>query len=165
VILRSLVLAALLVGGCSMYSQRMTVDERTTQGPRAEDFWEARMRLANGRPPNFEERQHFFDDLSSKIGRYLREHQEAANNPLTLQAFRFVHQVTAGMDAGQVAVLLGEPLEKSTDAAHMANLARRHWGDLRGRTDEAWVYPFGWTVYLDKAKVVDLVQYVPGLIP
>jgi len=160
VILRSLVLAALL-GGCALYQQQMMLDERTTQGPRSEDLWETRVRLVNGRAPNFEEKQHFLDDLQNRISRYLREHQDAANNSLTVQSFTHWHQVTAGMEAGQVEVLLGPPLDKTTDAAQMQNWARRHWPDLRGRTDEAWSYPGGWTVYLDKAKVVDLTQYAP----
>ena len=164
--LRSLALVAvvtLVAGGCgAMYPPAMTADQRTSQGPRAEDFWETRMRLANGRAPTFEEKQHFHDGLSTRIGRYLREHEDAANDALTLQSFRFLHQVTAGMDAGQVEVLLGPAVIKTTDAAQMQNFARRHWPDLRERVDEAWSYPFGWTVYLEKSKVVDLTQYVPG---
>jgi hypothetical protein len=65
------------------------------------------------------------------------------------------------MDKEQVTILLGAPLTLSTDAAQMATWARRHWPDLRGRADEAWTYPLGWTVFFEKGKVVDLTQYLP----
>jgi len=87
---------------------------------------------ANGRQPTFEERRHFQDDLETRISKYLREHEERRSNPLTLQAFRNLHQVAAGMDKGQVEVLLGPPLTTSDDAQQMANWARRHWQGIRG---------------------------------
>jgi hypothetical protein len=152
--------AVVLLTGCRMFSDpKKYVDQRTTQGPTADDFWTARVVMQTGRSPNFEEKRHYHDELDRTISAYLRENEAAASDMLTLQAFRFLHQVTAGMQKQQVAILLGIPLSSSIDPAQMQSWARRHWPDLRGRTDEAWVYPFGWTVYFDKGKVVELTQY------
>ena len=68
----------------------------------------------------------------------------------------------AGMDKGQVEVLLGPAFTTSDDAQQMANWARRHWPLVRGRADEAWGYPFGWFFYFDKGKVVAITQYLEG---
>jgi len=94
--------------------------------------------------------------------KYLRENEAAASDPITMPAFRQLHQVTSGMDKSQVELLLGPPFSISADAQQMANWARRHWPEIRGRADEAWGYPFGWIVYFDKCKVVDITQYRPG---
>ncbi len=157
----SAVLAAVLLAGCSIATQ--TVDQRTSQGPTADLFWTTQLITANGRQPTFEEKRHFNDDLEARISKYLREHEEAASNPLTVQAFRNLHQVTAGMEKGQVEVLLGPPFTTSDDAQQMANWARRHWPAIRGRADEAWGYPHGWIFYFDKGKLVDITQYLEGV--
>ena len=157
----ALVLAAVVLGtGCAGLTQ--TVDERTSQGPTADEFWMTKMLSSNGRYPTFEEKRHFQDELDARIARYLRENQQAASDPLTVQAFRNLHQVTAGMQKGQVEVLLGTPFTTSDDAQQMANWARRHWPEIRGRADEAWGYPFGWIFYFNKGKLVDITQYLPG---
>ena len=157
----SALFAAVLLAGCSVATH--TVDQRTSQGPTADLFWTTQVIAANGRQPTFEERRHFQDDLETRISKYLREHEEAASNPLTLQAFRNLHQVAAGMDKGQVEVLLGPPLTTSDDAQQMANWARRHWQGIRGRADEAWGYPYGWIFYFNKGKLVDITQYLEGV--
>jgi hypothetical protein len=160
----ALVLAAVVLGtGCAGLTQ--TVDERTSQGPTADEFWMTKMLSSNGRYPTFEEKRHFQDDLDARISKYLREHEDAASDPLTVQAFRNLHQVTAGMQKGQVEVLLGTPFTTSDDAQQMANWARRHWPEIRGRADEAWGYPFGWIFYFNKGKLVDITQYLPGSFP
>jgi len=160
----ALVLAALVLGtGCAGLSQ--TIDERTSQGPTADEFWMTKMLSTNGRYPTFEEKRHFQDDLDARISKYLREHQDAASDPLTVPAFRNLHQVTAGMQKGQVEVLLGTPFTTSDDAQQMANWARRHWPEIRGRADEAWGYPFGWIFYFSKGKLVEITHYLPGSFP
>ena len=153
-------LAALVLGGCSVATR--TIDESTSQGPTADDMWTKQVVAANGRMPTFEEKRHFEDMLGERIAKYLREHEDAASNTLTLQTFRFLHQVTVGMDKGQVDVLLGPAFTTSDDAQQMANWARRHWPLIRGRADEAWGYPFGWFFYFDKGKVVAITQYLEG---
>ena len=154
-------LAALVLGGCSVATR--TIDESTSQGPTADDMWTKQVVAANGRMPTFEEKRHFEDVLGERISKYLREHEEAASNPLTVQAFRNLHQVTAGMEKGQVEVLLGPPFTTSDDAQQMANWARRHWQAIRGRADEAWGYPYGWIFYFNKGKLVDITQYLEGV--
>ena len=156
----ALLIISALVAGCALASQ--TKDQRTTQGPTADEFWLTKMLATNGRYPTFEEKRHFEDDLDARIAKYLREHEDAASDPLTVPAFRTLHQVTAGMQKGQVEVLLGPPFTTSDDAQQMANWARRHWSEIRGRADEAWGYPYGWIFYFNKGKLVDITQYLPG---
>jgi hypothetical protein len=60
-------------------------------------------------------------------------------------------------------VLLGAPFTTSDDAQQMANWARRHWPQIRGRADEAWGYPYGWIFYFNKGKVVDITQFMPNM--
>jgi len=153
-------LAALVLGGCSVATR--TIDESTSQGPTADDMWTKQVVAANGRMPTFEEKRHFEDVLGERISKYLREHEDAASNTLTVPAFRFLHQATVGMDKGQVEVLLGPAFTTSDDAQQMANWARRHWPLIRGRADEAWGYPFGWFFYFDKGKIVAITQYLEG---
>ena len=151
-------LAVVLLAGCAVTTH--TINQRTSQGPTADEFWTTKVIAANGRAPTFEEKRHFQDDLEARMAKYLREHEAAASDPLTMQAFRFLHQVTVGMDKGQVEILLGSAFTTSDDAQQMANWARRHWPDIRGRADEAWGYPYGWIFYFDKGKLVDITQYL-----
>ena len=147
-----------VLAGCSVLLP--PIDQRTTQGPTAAEFWTVRMMQQTGRSPSFEEKRHFEEDLDERIGRYLREHEDAASS-LTVLSFRSLRQVTVGMDKAQVEILLGAPLTTTRDAAQMQNLARHHWPEIRGKADEAWSYPRGWVVYFSKSKVVDITQYVP----
>jgi len=157
------VLAAVaLLAGCALSRSLSTVDQRTSQGPTADEFWTTKMLTVNNRFPSFEEKRHFNDDLDARISKYLREHEVAASDQLTVQSFRNLHQVTAGMEKGQVEVLLGPPFSTSDDAQQMMNWARRHWPDIRGRADEAWGYPHGWIFYFNKGKLVDITQFLPG---
>jgi hypothetical protein len=157
--------AILLLPACGLMSgnYKETIDQRTSQGPVADELWERSIALSNGRSPTFEEKQHFADELEERIGKYLRQNEEAASDLKTLQAFRFSHQVTVGMHKDQVEVLLGKPFSYTDDAQQMANWARRHWPAIRGRADLAWTYPAGWIIYFDKDRVVDITQYLPGL--
>lgn len=148
----------LLLAGCATFDP--TIDQRTTQGPTATEFWTVRMMQQTGRAPSFEEKRHFDEEMDDRIGRYLRENQDAASS-MTLMSFRSLKQITVGMDTGQVEILLGRPLTTTRDAAQMQNFARHHWPEIRGKADEAWRYPRGWVVYFSKSKVVDLTQYLP----
>jgi hypothetical protein len=148
----------LLAAGCATFVP--TIDERTSQGPTATEFWTVRTMQQTGRAPSFEEKRHFDEEMDDRIGRYLRDHQDAANS-LTVMSFRSMKQVTVGMETGQVEILLGAPLTTTRDAAQMQNLARHHWSEIRGKADEAWSYPHGWVVYFSKSKVVDITRYVP----
>ena len=55
-------------------------EQRTTQGPTAEQLWLLRVAQQNGREPTFEERVHWLDQLDARISRYLIEHPEVANS-------------------------------------------------------------------------------------
>ena len=138
------------------------LDQRTTQGPTAAELWTARVMQQTGRAPSFEERRHFEDEIDERIGRYLREHQEAANST-TVMSFRSLRQVTVGMDKAQVEILLGPPLATTRDPAQMQSFARHHWPEIRDKAkpDEAWSYPFGWVVYFSRSRVADITQYLP----
>jgi hypothetical protein len=148
-----------LLAGCATLLPPL--DQRTTQGPTALEFWTVRVMQQTGRSPSFEEKRHFEEDLDERIGRYLREHDAAASS-LTVLSFRSLRQVTVGMDKAQVEVLLGAPLTTTRDAAQMQNFARQHWPDIRDKSkpDEAWSYPFGWVVYFSNSRVVDITQYL-----
>jgi hypothetical protein len=148
----------LLVAGCETFYP--PIDQRTTQGPTATEFWTVRVMEATGRAPSFEEKQHFADELDERISRYLRDHPDAAN-ALNVSSFRFHKQVTVGMDRAQVEVLLGTPATTTRDAAQMQNFARRHWSEIRGKADEAWMYPYGWVIYFSNERVVDITQHLP----
>jgi len=87
----------LLAAGCSTF--RPTIDQRTTQGPTALEFWTVRVMQQTGRAPTFEEKRHFETQMDDRISRYLGEHQEAASS-LTVMSFRALKQVTVGMERG-----------------------------------------------------------------
>jgi hypothetical protein len=148
-----------LLAGCATLIP--PIDQRTTQGPTALEFWTVRVMQQTGRSPSFEEKRHFEEDLDERIGRYLREHDDAASS-LTVLSFRSLRQVTVGMDKAQVEILLGAPLTTTRDAAQMQNFARHHWPDIRDKSkpDEAWSYPFGWVVFFSNSRVVDITQYL-----
>ena len=96
------------VGGCIM--PRAGVEQITPQGPTAETMFKLRSVYANGREPNFDERQQWDSQIEQKISTYLREHPDKAN-ALNVSTFRFLRQVTVGMDQEQVLILLGAPVE------------------------------------------------------
>ena len=152
-------LLLLLLAGCATILP--PIDQRTTQGPTAAEFWTARMMVQTGRSPSFEEKRHFEDEMDERIGRYLREHEEAASSS-TVLSFRSLRQVTVGMDKAQVEILLGAPVTTTRDPAQMQSLARHHWPEIRdkARPDEAWTYPFGWVVYFRQSRVADITQYL-----
>jgi hypothetical protein len=149
-----------LLSGC-MLTKRAPLEQRTTQGPLAETFWTTAILIQNGRPPTFEEKRHWEDDIDGRIATYLRTHQEAASS-LTLGSFRFHKQVVVGMDKEQVSILLGPQMRSSKDAAEMRNVARGYWPAIRGKASEVLVYPLGWAFFFEGDKLIDITQYVPG---
>jgi hypothetical protein len=135
-------------------------EQRTTQGPLAEDLWTTMVILANGREPNFDERRHWTNQIELKISQYLHQHPEVANS-LDVSTFRFVRQVSVGQTKEQVLILLGPPLVATTDPAEIEQLARAYWPAVRGTSAaEAWVYPAGWRLYFKDSRVVDITQYL-----
>jgi len=154
---RILLVASLLVlVACASYR---TKEQRTTQGPLAEDMWMHHVILANGREPNFDERRHWNNQMELKISQYLYKNPEAANS-LEVSTFRFTRQVSIGQSDEQVLILLGPPSAKTSDQAEMEKLARGYWPSIKGSASEVWVYPAGWRLYFKDSKVVDITQYL-----
>jgi hypothetical protein len=149
--------AVLLLAGCATWGP--SLEQRTTQGPTARQFWMLRMMLANDREPTLDERRHFEDQLEIQIQRYLAVHPEAAN-ALHVSSFRFTRQVVAGMAKEQVLILLGPPEGVTENQAEMEKLARRYWKQIEGNVTEAWVYPLGWRFYFAGQNLVEITQYL-----
>jgi hypothetical protein len=151
-----LVAGVLILTACAAYRVK---EQRTTQGPMAEDVFINSVIMANGREPNFDERRHWNNQIDLKISQYLHRHHDTANS-LDVSTFRFVRQVSVGQTAEQVLILLGPPIAKTTDAAEMEKLARKYWPSIKGKATETWVYPAGWNLYFKDATVVDITQYL-----
>jgi hypothetical protein len=152
--------AALLTAACAVTQPTL---ERTTRGPNAEELFIAQSVAANGRPPSFDEKRVWQDQMDEKVFKYLREHPELESTS-RYSEFRFWRQVAPGSTPGEVKVLLGEPREQTIDPALMGALGEQHWVALRPTAKEAWVYPLGWVVYFDdKGAVVDMLRKVSPL--
>ena len=152
------VLAVVLTAAACASTGSVIVEQRTTQGPLAEELWAYRVTLANGREPTFEERLHWERQLDLAISRYLAKDQEYANSPGVL-TFRSVRQTEVGMSKEQVVILLGAPQRMTTDTAEIEKLAGKYWPDVQTQATEAWVYPMGWRLYFAGARLVDITQY------
>jgi hypothetical protein len=150
---------ALLAAACAATEP---VLERTTRGPNAEEFFIQQSYAVNGRPPSFDEKRVWQDQMDEKIFRYLREHP-GLESTSRYSEFRFWRQVTTGSTPGEVRVLLGEPRERTIDPALMASLGEQHWSAVQTTATEAWVYPLGWVVFFDDKGVVDLLRRVSPL--
>jgi hypothetical protein len=135
------------------------VEQRTTQGPTAEQLWLYRQVLANGREPTFDERLHWRDQIDDRISRYVREHPETASG-LDITVFRFERRAIVGMTKAQILLLLGRPLGATSDPAEIEKRARKFWPAVREQAQEAWAYPLGWTFYFAGDRVVDITQYL-----
>jgi hypothetical protein len=154
---RVAILAVVLaLAGCA--SMR-TKEQRTTEGPMAEDIWTMKVIMSNGREPNFDERRRWDNAMEQKIGQYLRQNPDAASS-VDVSTFRFIRQVTIGQTDEQVVILLGPPLARITDAAEMEKLARQYWPAVKeNEPSEVWTYPSGWRIYMKDRTVVDITQY------
>ena len=149
--------AVLLLAGCAKWGPPL--EQRTTHGPTARQFWILRMAMANSREPSIDERRHWEDQLETRIERYLQDNPEDAN-ALHVSAFRFNKQVVTGMSKQQVLILLGPPDGVTTDPDVMAKAARRYWKDLQGNVTEAWAYPLGWTFFFTGPRLTEITQYL-----
>lgn len=149
--------AVVALSGCAALGP--LVDQRTTQGPAAEDMWAYHVALRDGRTPTFDEKRHWGNTIDERISQYLREHPEAANS-LDVSTFRFLRQVTVGMSKEQVLILIGAPLALTTDAGEMEKVARHFWPEIKGNATEAWAYPLGWRLYFAGQKLIDITRYL-----
>jgi hypothetical protein len=153
-----LLVGALVVGGCA--ARRGPVEQRSTQGPTSTQMLNLRVLTASGREPTFEERRQWDTQVEEKISAYLRAHPEKAS-ALDVSTFRYMRQVTVGMDKEQVLILLGAPVSVTGDQAQMEKVARRYWSDIKGNATELWVYPLGWNMFFAGQRLIDITQYVP----
>jgi hypothetical protein len=149
-----LALAALLLPACRTLR---SVEQRTTQGPSAEELWFVRVYTLNGREPSFDERRHWEDQIDRRISRYLREHPEAANS-FDVTTFRFLRRASVGMTKEQIVILLGQPASTTADPGEMEKLAKKYWPEIKTEAKEAWVYPTGWHLFFADDRVVDITQ-------
>jgi hypothetical protein len=155
-----LVLAVVMTAAACASSAPQIFEQRTTQGPLAEELWVYRVASANGREPTFEERTHWDRDLDFAIGRYLAQDQEYANS-LQVLTFRSSRQVAVGMSKEQVTILLGPPQETTTDPNRIEKLAGKFGPAVKAEATETWVYPMGWRFHFAGARLVDITQYQP----
>jgi hypothetical protein len=154
-----LVACALLTSGC--FPGRMkALEQRSTQGPTAQQMLNYRMKAEAGREPTFEEQRQWDTQVEEKISAYLRQHPDKAN-ALDASTFRFLRQVAVGQDKEQVLILLGAPVSVSGDQAQIEKIARRYWTNIKGNATEVWTYPLGWNLFFAGQKLVDITQYVP----
>ena len=158
-----LVICALFAGGC--FARRQAVEQRSTQGPTAEQMLNLRIMLESGRQPTFEEKRQWEGHVEERISAYLRAHPEKAS-ALDVSTFRYLRQVAVGMDKEQVLILLGAPVSVSGDQAQMEKIARGYWPVIKGNATEVWVYPLGWNLFFAGQRLIDITQYVPpGYLP
>lgn len=145
------------LSGCGKF--RPPLEQKTSHGPTARQFWLVKQMVANDREPSLEERRHWEDQLDQQISLYLRQNPEAAS-ALHVASFRFDKQVVTGMTKEQVLILLGAPEVVTSEQAEMEKLARRYWKELQGNVTEAWVYDLGWRFYFTGPKLMAITQYL-----
>jgi len=151
--------AVLLLAGCGFIEKQRQIEQRTSQGPTAQQMFNLRVLNENGREPTFEEKRRWDEEIEQHIATYLREHPEKAN-ALDVSTFRFLRQSAVGQDKQQILILLGPPLAVSQDQAHMQKLARSYWPLIQGNATEVWMYPLGWNMFFAGQRLVDITQYV-----
>lgn len=151
----------LLLAGCGFIEKHRQIEQRTSQGPTAQQMFNLRVLNENGREPTFEEKRRWDEEIEQHIATYLREHPEKAN-ALDVSTFRFLRQSAVGQDKQQVLILLGPPLAVSQDQGHMQKLARSYWPLIQGNATEVWMYPLGWNMFFAGQRLVDITQYVAG---
>src|SRR5262245_31619903 len=151
-------MVAFTVGGC--IAVQPGVEQRTPQGPTAENMFKYRSVGMNGREPNFDERQQWDWAIEQKISEYLRKHPDKAN-ALNVSTFRFLRQVTRGMDRERVLLLRGPQLGLRGTPVRMEPIAPRYGPAIQGNATTVWVYFQGWAIYFAGQNVVDITQYLP----
>lgn len=158
-IVRLVALGSLVLALAACGTLRGPLEQRTTHGPSAEEFFLLKTMLTNGREPTFDERRFWEDQLDDQIGRYLRAHPDAASS-LDVSTFRFYRRAALGQSKEQVQILLGRPLTTTSDETEMEKLARRYWSTIKEHAKEAWSYQLGWSIFFADDKVVDITQYL-----
>src|SRR5262249_35973569 len=133
----ALVAIVTVLAGCGTVRIK---EQRTSQGPLAEDLFTTFVYTANGREPNFDERRHWENQLDLRIPHY-RHGPRGPPTPPAVSPSRLVKRGGAGQTNEQVLFLLGVPRGGPTRGGEMEKLARRYWPYIKGNATEAWVYP------------------------
>jgi hypothetical protein len=157
--LLAVVACALILGACAMLAKHREVEQRTTQGPTAQQMFNLRTMTESGREPTFEERRQWDEQIEQRISAYLTQHPDKAN-AVDVSTFRFLRQSAVGMDKEQILLLLGGPVAVSGDQAQIEKIARRYWPMIQGNATEVWVYPLGWNMFFAGQRLVDITQYI-----
>ena len=150
-----LIAVVFVLAACAKWGPPL--EQRTSHGPTARQFWMLRQAMANNREPSLDERRHWEDQLDQQIHQYLMQNPEAAS-ALHLSSFRFSKQVVTGMTKEQVLILLGAPEAVTSDQGVMEKLARKDWKPMQGNVTEAWAYPLGWTFFFTGPKLTEITQ-------
>jgi hypothetical protein len=156
-------IVVLVVGvllGAAACAAKMTVEQRSTQGPTAQQMFNYRVLAQSGREPTFDEKRDWDQQLEQRIRTYLEQHPDKAN-ALDVSTFRFLRQAQVGMDKEQILILLGAPVAVTGDQGQMQQIARGYWRQIEGNATELWVYPLGWNFFFAGQRLVDITQYLP----
>ena len=152
-----LAVAVLDGGGCAT---RRAVEQRSTQGPSAQQMFNYRVLEETGREATFDEKRQWDEQIEQRISAYLSQHPDKAN-ALDVSTFKFLRQAQVGMDKEQILILLGAPVTVSGDQDQMQKIARGYWPQIQGNATEVWVYPLGWNFFFAGQRLIDITQYVP----
>jgi len=144
-------IALLLLAGCAT----APIVQRATEGPTAEQVWQARFLRSYGRLPTFDEATARRDQIDHQVADYLARHPEVGTSPRVSQ-FRFHRRVSVGMSKQEVTLLVGAPDGVTSDTGAMQAAARQFWPEIQQRAREMWLYPPGWQFYFERDRLVDL---------
>ena len=125
--------AALIVGALLLIAgwRSAPVEQRTSHGPSAEDFFFLQSFTTNKREPSFDERRYWESQLDWRISQYLNQHPEDANS-LDVSTFKFYRRAAVGQSKEQVMILLGTPLAVTSDGPEIEKLAHRYASVIKG---------------------------------
>ncbi len=154
---RSAVVLLVALAGCATLWPQ---ERHALHGPTAEEIWMARVLLATAHEPSFDDRQRWDDQMDQRLSQYLSRHPRLANS-IDVTSLTMTRQVTVGMERELVLLLLGPPVLGAKEAAEIEKLARGYWPLVKvNKPTEAWLYPQGWRLFLDDARIVDITQYL-----
>ena len=145
--------AVLALTGCA--TGKSPEVQRATEGPTAEEIYMARFAGDYGRLPTFDETLAFRAALDDRVAAYLSRHPDLSTSTRASQ-FTFHRRAAVGMTREEVTLLLGAPSVRTDDVARMATEARQFWPAIGENASEMWIYPGGWSLYLDGDRLVDI---------
>ena len=117
--------------------------------------------IANGREPNFDERRHWDNQIEhahrAVPARASRGRQLAWTSRRSASSARS----RSGRPWSRSLILLGPPLSRTDRRGGDGEARAADSGPtVKGNATEAWMYPFGWSIYFKDETVVDITQYL-----